>query len=117
METINPDGTNPFSNVNLNDPTSLESSRNKYLWKKAKNRAAFKIHLRTYLIVNSALWLFYLFMNLQTDNYLHPWPIWSMLGWGIGLVSHYFSAYSNLNEQSMAEREYIKLLKERNELN
>ena len=117
METINPEEFNPSSNVNLNRPTDMESSRNSYLWKKAKNRAAFKIHLRAYLLVNLGLWAMYLLMNYQTDKVLHPWPIWSMLGWGIGLASHYFSAYSNLNEQSMAEREYIKLLKERNELN
>ncbi|RYZ32411.1 MAG: 2TM domain-containing protein, partial [Sphingobacteriales bacterium] len=37
------------------------------------------------------------------------WPLWTTLGWGIGLISHYFSVYHGFNEKNLAEREYEKL--------
>lgn len=40
-----------------------------------------------------------------------PWPVFPMLGWGIGLVTHYFTAYSGLDEKALAEREYEKLIR------
>jgi hypothetical protein len=93
----------------------METPRNEFLWRKAKNRAAFKIHLRTYLIVNTGLWLIYLLTTFQSSRSgILPWPVWPMLGWGIGLGSHYFSAYGNLDEKMLAEREYEKLMKDGN---
>lgn len=90
----------------------MESPRNEYLWKKAQNRAAFKVHALVYVLVNAGLWLFYLIMNWQSGfEYGYPWPIWGTLGWGIGLASHYFSAYGSIDEKSLAEREYEKLLR------
>jgi len=91
----------------------METPRNEFLWKKAKNRAGFKIHLRTYFIVNGGLWIIYfLTMSQSWGRHMYPWPIWPMLGWGIGLASHYMSAYGNLDEKKLAEREYEKLLRE-----
>ncbi|TDE18570.1 2TM domain-containing protein [Dyadobacter psychrotolerans] len=91
----------------------METPRNEYLWRKAKQRAGFKIHLRSYLIVNAGLWLIYfLSMGNHSLRHFYPWPIWPMLGWGIGLASHYFTAYGNLDEKALAEREYEKLVKE-----
>jgi hypothetical protein len=86
----------------------METLRNAELWRKAKKRAAFKIHLRSYLIVNAGLWLLY-FATSYPDFKIIPWPVFPMLGWGIGLFSHYFTAYGNLDENTLAQREYDKL--------
>lgn len=92
----------------------METPRNEFLWKKAKNRASFKMHLRSYLVVNAGLWLIY-FLSSGFDFpykwHHYPWPVWPMLGWGIGLFSHYLSAYGNMDEKNLAEKEYEKLLK------
>ncbi|HEV7350195.1 2TM domain-containing protein [Telluribacter sp.] len=91
----------------------MEPQRNEQLWKVAQNRAAFKIHLRTYLLVNTGFWILYFFMSKQPwGERMYPWPLWPMLGWGIGLASHYFSAYRSVDKESMAEREYQKLMNE-----
>jgi len=90
-------------------------NRDPYLWKQAKARVGFKMHLRSYLIVNAALWLIwavlgFLNTNSNWDGFRYPWPIWTTLGWGIGLTSHYFSVYVRGNrERDMVEREYEKL--------
>ncbi|WP_031525994.1 2TM domain-containing protein [Dyadobacter crusticola] len=88
----------------------METQRDAVLWRKAKRRAAFKMHLRTYLIVNAGLWLLYLATSYPHLN-VFPWPIFPMLGWGIGLASHYFTSYGNYDEDSLAKREYEKLIR------
>ena len=46
----------------------METPRNEYLWRKAKQRAGFKIHLRSYLIVNTGLWLIYFYQWAITHS-------------------------------------------------
>ncbi|MBI2168367.1 MAG: 2TM domain-containing protein [Actinobacteria bacterium] len=46
----------------------------------------FRYHLRAYLMVNAlliAIWL------LTTGPGSHPWPVWPIGGWGIGLYFHW----------------------------
>ena len=92
----------------------MENERNDYLWRKAQSRVAFKRHAITYVLVNTGFWIMYFVMQNQPwGGRIHPWPIWPMIGWGIGLASHYFGAYGNDNEQSKVEAEYRKLMEER----
>jgi hypothetical protein len=37
-----------------------------------------------------------------------PWPIWPMLGWGLGLAFQYFNAYG-ADKETLADREFEKL--------
>jgi hypothetical protein len=78
------------------------------LWHIARKRASFKSHLVTYLVVNAGLWIIWYFTGERNDGGGLPWPAWSMLGWGIGVASHYASAYMNTGENSV-EKEYDKL--------
>ncbi len=80
------------------------------LWKIAQKRASFKRHLSTYIIVNCFFWLLWFF----TDNDWHgsaPWPVWPMLGWGIGLAFNYYDAYGD--KSTSVDKEYEKLKRER----
>jgi hypothetical protein len=81
----------------------MKEEKDGYLWQQAKARAAFKMHFMVYVIVISALWVIWLFSEGVGT---HPWPIWPTVGWGIAIVSNYFSAYKFNNT---AEREYEKL--------
>ena len=86
------------------------------LWEIAQKRASFKNHLITYLIVNAFLWGIWFFTgnqhnmftsgNYNTNNY--PWPIWTSLGWGIGLAFHFAGAYIFPKANSV-QKEYEKL--------
>jgi hypothetical protein len=76
----------------------------KILWEKAKERADFKRHALSYALVNTFLigiWFF-------TNKSHHFWPKWVLLGWGIGLLSHYLNVYQT-NRFFSAEKEYKKL--------
>lgn len=90
--------------------------RDEFLWKQAKKRVGFKMHLRSYLLVNAGLWLIYLATNTALFSHANvrgtyfPWPLIVMLSWGIGLASHYAGVYTQSGGRDMAEREYQKLL-------
>jgi hypothetical protein len=56
---------------------------------RARAKAAFQRHLFTYLWVNGLLVVIWALTNF--GGYF--WPVWPMLGWGIGLGAHAFSVY------------------------
>ena len=87
----------------------MEMQRDPQLWKMAKARAGFKSHLYVYLFVNASLWILWALGMAFSRGTHYPWPIWTSMGWGIGLVSHYFGVYT-VNEKQMVEREYQKLV-------
>lgn len=83
------------------------------LWKIAKKRAAFKRHLFTYLAVNAFLWIMWFFQFLKHDHAAgFPWPLFPTIGWGLGVLFNYKEAYSD--KDSLAEKEYEKLVNKRN---
>jgi hypothetical protein len=51
----------------------------------APRRLALDPAVRTYLAVMALLWLIWLFSWVATGS-AYPWPIWPMLGWGIGVA-------------------------------
>ncbi len=96
METIqNADSQNPEK-----DPE---------LWELAKKRAGFKHHLTVYIIMNIFFWVVWYFTREHySGTGSFPWPVWPMLGWGIGLLFNYTGAYV-YPKHSSAENEYQKL--------
>jgi len=76
-----------------------------HLWRKAKKRVSFKKNLTAFILVNSfltAIW----FLNREESRYF--WPVWPMLGWGLGLSFQFYSAYISDSENEV-ENEYQKL--------
>ena len=83
------------------------------LWRIAKKRVAFKKQLVSYIIVNGFLWAIWYFTRGHSDlddmdGRSFPWPIWSTLGWGIGLAFSYFNAF-HYNRSEDVAKEYQKL--------
>jgi len=78
------------------------------LWEIAQKRAGFKNHLVTYIIVNAFFWALWYFTGQRWYTGSIPWPIWPMLGWGIGLAFNFVDAYVFPKANSV-ETEYQKL--------
>lgn len=76
------------------------------LWQIARARAAFKRHLAVYLLVNAFLWLTWYLNGSHLNNGI-PWPAFSTLGWGLGLMFHALRAYGG--RQTLEEKEFQKL--------
>ena len=82
-----------------------EQTKDEALWGLARRRAAFKRSLITYIVVNIflvAVWYF----TSGSESYF--WPIWPVLGWGLGVAMQYAGAYHG-NKIFTAEAEYEKL--------
>ena len=78
------------------------------LWEIAKKRASFKKNLISYVVFTSFLWAIWFFSKDNVHAPGFPWPIWTTLGWGIGLAMHYASAYI-FPRMNSVENEYNKL--------
>ena len=94
----------------------MEVIKDEELWKIATKRAKFKKHLVTYIIVNGFLWAIWYVTagrNSDLDNIFGAWPIWSTLGWGIGLAFNYADAYHNVGSKSDIQNEYDKLINQK----
>ncbi len=95
-------------------PASFDAPRDQRLWQIARARTKFQSHLGVYLLVNGGLWALW---ALTEQPHYHradflPWPIWSTVFWGIGLVSQGLAAYSRLNCGERTQREYERLLRQ-----
>lgn len=87
-----------------------EQQNDDALWQIAKKRAAFKKQLVSYFFVNCllvAIWMLGTFKSNETNYF---WPIWPILGWGVGLAFSYADAYYTNNLFS-TQKEYEKLRK------
>lgn len=93
---------------------TIQSEKENMLWKEAKRRVEFKNHLYTYLIINSLLWTIWLIGEWREENSSFPWPLYSTLGWGIGVFFNYIGAYHSKNKLDKVEEEYQKLLRKNN---
>ena len=76
------------------------------LYEEAEARVGFRKHLTTYVIINLAIWLFWYFTRAIDGNYDGYWPIYSTIGWGIGVASHYVGVFKSNNA---IEKEFQKL--------
>ena len=87
----------------------MDQPNDEKLWRIARKRASFKKSLFSYLVINAFFWgIWWFTSDHTTGNHGYPWPVWTMLGWGLGLGFQYFEAY-NGNKQDMAVEEYKKL--------
>ena len=68
---------------------------------KAENIDSFKSHLLVYILVN----IFLFDVDLYGNGHIN-WAFFSLMGWGIGLLSHYMYVF---NPFFSAEKEVEKL--------
>ena len=87
---------------------NIMESTDQQLWAIARSRAKFKRSLGAYSIVIPFLWVIWFLTSQDKDINRIPWPIWPMLGWGIGLAIQYLKAYV-IEVGSLEQREYDKL--------
>lgn len=78
------------------------------LWRVAQKRAKFKKHFAVYLVMNTFFWILWYCTRGSNEVMIFPWPVWPLMGWGIGIALQYFEAYHTELGWS-AEKEYEKL--------
>jgi hypothetical protein len=70
-------------------------------------------HLMIYVIVNLGL----LGLNYYSNGFEYPWALWSLFGWGLGLVSHALKTYrvSPFLGKDWERRQVEKIMNEENQ--
>ena len=87
----------------------MEEQRDEKLWQIAKRRADFQDSLIGFIVITGICWAVWFFTSGRHGfNDVTPWPLWVMLGLGIGLVFKFIKAYKT-DKDTLAEREYEKL--------
>ncbi len=86
-------------------PAALDYDRRyKAAARRVQKKLNFYKSLTSYVIVCSFLWVIAIFSNSG-----YPWPIWVMLGWGVGLafqaVDAFAGSFSETQRQQMIEEE------------
>jgi len=90
-----------------------DKERDEQLWRIARKRANFRRSLFVYVVINAFLWAIWWFTTGRfSGHWGYPWPIWVMLGWGIGIAFQYFDAYQG-SKQELEQQEYEKLKREK----
>ena len=83
------------------------------IWEIARKRVSFFKHAIVYVFVNAFLWGLWFFTgneySIVNSGNAYPWPIWTTLGWGIGLAFSFANAYI-LPRVNSTENEYQKLI-------
>ena len=69
---------------------------------RVKAREDFRVHLLVYALVNAFLWAIWFFTSRDGGT---PWPIFPLLGWGIGVVAHWYTVYGRSDARREAEIE------------
>jgi hypothetical protein len=69
---------------------------------RVKAREDFRIHFLIYVLVNLLLWA--IWFTTGRDSGI-PWPVFASLGWGIGLVAHWWTVYGITDTRHEAEVE------------
>ncbi len=71
------------------EPTSERELRQR-AEARVEAREAFSAHLLIFIAVNRLLWGLW---AVSGANLASPWPVFATVGWGIGLVAHWWSVY------------------------
>ena len=94
------------------DATAEQTSRETDLRSQAVHRLhkrrEFHTHLTAYLLVNSLLVGIWLVVALTTGAWF-PWPVFPLLGWGIGLAFHARAVYGPSISEADIQREIERL--------
>lgn len=80
----------------------------------AQARVSFRVHAMVYVAVNLLLLVIWWLTadgrppTLVDDSAAYFWPMWPMLGWGIGLAFHGFGAYGSFHDWQRREEEKLR---------
>jgi hypothetical protein len=77
--------------------------------RRVKAKLGFYWHLASYVVVNGFLITIYLVTSWADNGLYYFWPIWPLLGWGVGLFFNFLAVFvfpdTPASRQKMIEKE------------
>ncbi len=102
-----------MNNFNNNDQSYLNAYQEAE--KRVKAKISFQWHLASYLVVNTFLIGIYLLSSWDGGNWnwYYPWFVWTLGGWGIGLMFNFLGVYvfsdNQVTRQKMIDAEMQRM--------
>ena len=91
---------------------AAEQENEKKLYNKARNRAAFRIHLLIFILVNALLWViyFFVFKGTEANDVFFKAVLFVTIAWLIILIGH--NVFVRVFNSTIVEKELKKIKKE-----
>lgn len=93
-------------------PASLDGAGDTELREQAlealKRKREFQRHLLAYVLVNGLLWTIWGVVFAAGGTWF-PWPVFPLVGWGIGLIFHAWETYRPGFSEAAVQREMARI--------
>lgn len=91
---------------------AAEQENEKNLYNKARNRAAFRIHLLIFILVNALFWViyFFVFKGTEANDVFFKAVLFVTIAWLIILIGH--NVFVRVFNSTIVEKELKKIKKE-----
>jgi hypothetical protein len=91
---------------------AAEQENEKKLYNKARNRAAFRIHLLIFILVNALFWViyFFVFKGTEANDVFFKAVLFVTIAWLIILIGH--NVFVRVFNSTIVEKELKKIKKE-----
>jgi len=95
------------------DAVDLDAELRAQALQRLEKKRGFRVHLSVYVVVNALIWLVW-GLVYASSGFWFPWPVFPLVGWGIGLGFHAWDVYGHRPfSESQIEREAVRLRAER----
>lgn len=91
---------------------AAEQENEKKLYSKARNRAAFRIHLMIFILVNALFWViwYFVFRGTEANDVFFKAVLFVTIAWLIILIGH--NVFVRIFDSTIVERELKKIKKQ-----
>jgi hypothetical protein len=91
---------------------AAEQENEKKLYSKARNRAAFRIHLMIFILVNALFWViwYFVFRGTEANDVFFKSVLFVTIAWLIILIGHHI--FVRIFDSTIVEKELKKIKKE-----
>ena len=92
-----------------------DENRRELAIKRLKDKSDFRVHLLVYITVNAMLLVIWAATGGITETatgytFGFLWPIFPIVGWGVGVVAHWYTAYfGDVYSEEQVRREMGRL--------
>ncbi len=66
-------------------------------------KSKFVLHAIVFLIANAAIWAFWYYGQGANEHWVYPWGIWITAAWGLSLLGHWASLYTNYEDKGLED--------------
>lgn len=64
------------------------------------------LHAIVFVLVNAGIWGYWYYGEGAKDHWVYPWGIWITAAWGLSLLGHWASLYTNYEDEGV--KAYLK---------